>query len=86
MQLTLLPGLARAAATRLQIEAVRIDASVRRTGLGTALLEWAHDYGRERGAVLAQLTTDKSRAEALRFYGRLGYEASHQGLKRSLRD
>jgi GNAT superfamily N-acetyltransferase len=86
MQLTLLPCLARGAATRLQIEAVRIAGSARGSGLGTALVEWAHDYGRGRGAVLAQLTTDKSRADAHRFYGRLGYVASHVGMKRPLLD
>ncbi|HWM74412.1 MAG TPA: GNAT family N-acetyltransferase [Nocardioides sp.] len=86
MQLTLLPGLARGGATRLQIEAVRIAGPARGTGLGTALFEWAHDYGRERGAALAQLTTDKTRADAHRFYDRLGYEATHQGMKRSLLD
>ncbi len=84
MQLTVLPGLARGGATRLQIEGVRIGDSVRGTGLGTALFEWAHDYGRRRGAVMAQLTTDKTRVDAHRFYDRLGYEPSHLGMKRSL--
>ena len=86
MQLTVLPGVARGGATRLQIEGVRIGDSVRGTGLGTALFEWAHDYGRRRGAVLAQLTTDKTRVDAHRFYDRLGYELSHLGMKRSLLD
>lgn len=84
MQLTLLAGLSRGGATRLQIEGVRIADSVRGTGLGTALFEWAHDFGRRRGAVLAQLTTDKTRVDARRFYDRLGYEPSHLGMKRSL--
>ena len=84
MQLTLLPGLARGAATRLQIEAVRIADGARGAGLGTALFEWAHDHGRRSGAGLAQLTTDRARGDAHRFYARLGYEASHHGLKRSL--
>jgi GNAT superfamily N-acetyltransferase len=84
MQLTLIPGLSRGATTRIQIEAVRIARSARGTGLGTAMFEWAHEYGRLRGAALAQLTTDKTRTDAHRFYARLGYEASHEGLKRSL--
>lgn len=84
MQLTLIPGLSRSAATRLQIEAVRIAASVRGTGIGTAMIEWAHEYGREHGAVLAQLTTDKTRDNALRFYRSLGYDHSHEGLKTSI--
>ncbi len=84
MQLTLLPGLARGGAKRLQIEAVRLAPSVRGGGLGTALFEWAHEYGRQHGAIVAQLTSDKSRTDAHRFYGRLGYTASHEGFKRSL--
>lgn len=84
MQLTLLPGLARAGATRLQIEAVRLATAVRGTGVGTALFAWAHEYGRRHGATVAQLTTDKRRADAQRFYRRIGYEASHEGLKLTL--
>ncbi len=81
MQLTLIPGLSRSGALRLQIEAVRVAASARGVGLGTALLEWAATYGRERGASLVQLTTDKQRSGAHRFYESLGYVASHEGFK-----
>ncbi len=83
-QLTLIPGLARAGAKRLLIEAVRLAHSTRGTGLGTAMIEWAHDYGRQQGAVLAQLTSDNSRTDAHRFYEGLGYEATHTGFKLSL--
>ncbi|GGO28516.1 GNAT family N-acetyltransferase [Deinococcus humi] len=81
MQLTLIPGLARQGATRLQIEAVRVSASARGTGLGSALFQWAAQYGREHGATIAQLTTDKRRTDAHRFYERLGYVATHEGMK-----
>lgn len=81
MQLTLLPSLSRGGATRLQIEAVRVASAARGSGLGTALFEWAHDWGRAQGATLAQLTTDAARTEAHRFYARLGYAASHVGMK-----
>jgi GNAT superfamily N-acetyltransferase len=84
MQLTLIPGLSRGATTRLQIEAVRVATVARDLGLGTAMIEWAHQYGREHGARLAQLTTDKTRDDAHRFYGRLGYEPTHEGFKLSL--
>lgn len=84
MQLTLIPGLSRGGAKRLQVEAVRLAASARGGGLGAALIEWAHAYGASRGAVLAQLTSDLSRTDAHRFYLRLGYEPSHQGFKRRL--
>lgn len=81
MQLTLIPSLSRGGATRLQIEAVRVGATTRGGGLGTALFTWAHEWGRERGASLAQLTTDAARADAHRFYETLGYTPSHIGLK-----
>lgn len=84
LQLTLIPSLSRRGSTRLQIEAVRIGPTAQGLGLGTAVFDWAHDCGRRFGASLAQLTTDKSRADAQRFYARLGYEASHEGLKLDL--
>lgn len=84
LQLTLIPGLSRGGATRLQIEAVRVGRWAQGIGLGTALLEWAHAWGAARGARLAQLTTDTSRTEAQRFYERAGYTPSHIGMKRSL--
>ncbi|WP_067436542.1 GNAT family N-acetyltransferase [Nocardioides jensenii] len=84
LQLTVIPGLARAGAKRLQIEAFRVSSSTRGTGLGTALMEWAAAHGAARGATLAQLTSDKQRVDAHRFYERLGYAASHEGFKRPL--
>lgn len=83
-QLTLIPSLGRGAAKRLQIEAVRVAATHRGSGLGAAMMAWAHEYGRSRGASLAQLTTDKQRVDAHRFYERLGYTGSHLGFKRAL--
>ena len=84
MQLSIIPGLSRTGATRLQVEGVRIAASERSTGLGAAMLGWAHEHGRSHGAVLAQLTTDAVRTRAHAFYERLGYEARHVGFKREL--
>lgn len=81
LQLSVIPGLSRAGALRGQIEAVRVRADQRGAGIGTALLRWAVDEARRRGCALVQLTTDKSRADALRFYERLGFLASHEGLK-----
>ncbi|MFX4271668.1 N-acetyltransferase family protein [Propionibacteriaceae bacterium Y1685] len=83
-QLTLIPGLSRVGSTRLQIEAVRVAESQRGSGLGTALINWALDEGRRRGATLAQLTSDGERTDARRFYERLGFVASHVGFKYAL--
>jgi GNAT superfamily N-acetyltransferase len=84
MQLTFIPGLARRGALRAQIEAVRVAESVRGQGLGFAMFTWAVDEARRRGCTLVQLTTDKSRVDAHRFYQRLGFVASHEGLKLTL--
>ena len=81
MQLTFVPGISRNGATRLLVEAVRVDAALRGQGLGRALMEYAHERGRERGCVLAQLTSDKQRPDAHRFYRSLGYAQSHEGFK-----
>jgi GNAT superfamily N-acetyltransferase len=84
MQLTFIPGLARRGALRAQIEAVRVADGLRGTGLGSAMLRWAIDEARRRGCALVQLTTDKSRGDAHRFYRRLGFVASHEGMKLTL--
>jgi GNAT superfamily N-acetyltransferase len=81
MQLTEIPGLARAGATRLQIEAVRVRDDQRGNGVGGAMIGWAVDEARRRGAALVQLTSDAMRTDARRFYERLGFTASHVGFK-----
>lgn len=81
LQLTVLPGLSRGGALRAQVEAVRVAHSQRGKGLGQALLLWAVEESRARGCSLVQLTTDKQRTDAHRFYERLGFVASHEGMK-----
>jgi ADP-ribose pyrophosphatase YjhB (NUDIX family)/GNAT superfamily N-acetyltransferase len=80
-QLTLIPGLARNGAMRAQLEAVRVARSHRGRGLGQAMFEWAIAESRSRGCALVQLTTDKTRVDAHRFYERLGFTSSHEGYK-----
>jgi GNAT superfamily N-acetyltransferase len=84
LQLSFLPGLARRGALRAQIEAVRVSESCQGSGLGTAMMRWAIDEARRRGCALVQLTTDKSRLDAHRFYQRLGFVPSHEGMKLAL--
>jgi GNAT superfamily N-acetyltransferase len=81
LQLTFIPGLSRRGSTRALIEAVRVRADRRGGGLGRRLTEWAIATSREQGAAMVQLTTDASRADAHRFYERLGFVASHVGMK-----
>ncbi|MFE2460003.1 GNAT family N-acetyltransferase [Streptomyces sp. NPDC059402] len=84
LQLTIVPGLSRRGATRSIIEGVRIHGDERGSGLGTQLIEWAIDESRRQGCHLVQLTSDKSRTDAHRFYERLGFSASHTGFKLQL--
>lgn len=84
LQLTFIPGLSRGGAWRGQIEAVRVESGRRGEGLGHRMFEWAIAECRDRGCGLVQLTTDKSRPDAHRFYEGLGFIASHVGYKLSL--
>jgi GNAT superfamily N-acetyltransferase len=86
LQLTFIPGLARGGIWRGQIEAVRVASHRRGEMIGEAMFEWAIQLCRERGCGLAQLTTDKTRPDAHRFYDRLGFAPSHIGYKLTLRD
>ena len=81
LQLTFLLGLSYAGGKRAQIEGVRVRKDLRGAGLGRALISYAIDLARSRGAVLVQLTSDKRRAEAIAFYRSLGFTASHEGMK-----
>lgn len=84
LQISFIPGLSRAGMRRGQIEGVRVAADRRGTGLGRRFLDWAIGRCRDRGCALVQLTSDKRRADALRFYEGLGFRASHEGLKLEL--
>jgi GNAT superfamily N-acetyltransferase len=86
LQLTFIPGLSHRGAWRGQIESVRIAADQRGSGLGRRFFEWAIAQCRARGCRIVQLTTDKSRGDARRFYESLGFAASHDGMKITLRD
>lgn len=84
LQLTFIPGLSHKGAWRAQIESVRVSAACRGRGIGDALMRHALDLARQQGCRTAQLTTDKTRANAHRFYSRLGFVPSHEGMKLKL--
>lgn len=84
LQLTVVPGLTRTGMSRALVEGVRIRRDRRSGGLGARLMEWAADTARDLGCGIIQLTSDKTRTEAHRFYSKLGYVESHIGYKRSL--
>jgi GNAT superfamily N-acetyltransferase len=81
LQLTFIPGLARGGQKRGQIEAVRVASDRRGEKIGEAMIAWALEKCRRESCGIVQLTTDKARTEAHRFYDRLGFEPSHIGYK-----
>jgi len=84
LQLTYIPGLSRGGMRRALVEAVRVRSDLRGQRIGERLMEAAMDRARQRGCSLIQLTTDLRRVDAHRFYQRLGFEATHAGMKRTL--
>ena len=83
LQLSVLISMARRGARRGQLEAVHVRADHRGSGIGGAMVRWAVDEARRRGCALVQLTSQKRRSDAHRFYERLGFVPSHEGFKLS---
>ncbi|WP_062047387.1 GNAT family N-acetyltransferase [Bacillus sp. JCM 19034] len=81
LQLTIIPGLARLGMKRAQIEGVRVDRHFRGQGIGEALFKEAITISKDSGCGLVQLTTDKQRKDSHRFYEKLGFTATHDGMK-----
>ena len=80
-QLSYIPGLMRRGMTRGQIELVHVSDSQRNRGLGSEMMRWALERCREKGCGMVQLTSNKKRLDAHRFYVRLGFQQSHEGFK-----
>ncbi len=81
LQLSFIQYLTYQGGIRAQIEAVRIHKYKRGEGLGETLFKWAIERAKDRNAHLIQLTTDKKRPEALKFYEKLGFKPGHEGMK-----
>ena len=84
MQLTTIPHLTFTGGTRLQIEGVRVKDAFRGRQIGALMIEWAIAYGRSQDCHVVQLTSNRNRKDAVRFYKKLGFEPSHVGFKRFL--
>lgn len=81
LQITFIPYLTYQGGWRALIEGVRVASHLRSSGVGRELFNWAIERARQRGCHLVQLTSDKARPDAIRFYESLGFVASHQGMK-----
>jgi ribosomal protein S18 acetylase RimI-like enzyme len=81
LQLTFIPNISYQGGWRALIEGVRVSADYRNQGIGRKLFEYAINRAKEKGCHMVQLTMDKQRTEAHRFYQSLGFQASHEGFK-----
>lgn len=81
LQISFIPGLPRFGATRGMLENVHIRPDQRGNGLGSHMVQWAVERCREAGCGMVQLTSNKLRLDAHRFYKKLGFEQSHEGFK-----
>ena len=81
LQLTYIPYITYRGGWRALIEGVRVDSSLRSSGIGRKLFAWAIERARDQGCHMVQLTSDKTRPDAIRFYESLGFVASHEGMK-----
>jgi GNAT superfamily N-acetyltransferase len=79
--LTLMPSLTFQGALRMNIEAVRVDSSFRGQGIGEWMFSQVVELAKVEGCKIIQLTTNKKRSDALRFYEKLGFKATHEGMK-----
>jgi GNAT superfamily N-acetyltransferase len=84
LQAAVLPCLTHGGRRRAQFEGVRVSGRLRGTGVGRALVDWSIEWARDHGCGVVQLTTDKRRPDALRFYEAAGFVASHEGMKLDL--
>ena len=79
--LTIMPSLTFIGQTRMQIEAVRVIQKYRGQKIGEWMIQAAMKYGQSKGASIIQLTTSKQRTSAKRFYEKLGFAVTHEGMK-----
>ena len=84
LHLMFLPSLSYQGGLRAQVESVRVDTHYQNQGIGSQMMKWSIERAKMRAAHIIQLTTHKSRADAHRFYARLGFKGTHLGMKLSL--
>ena len=83
-QLTFIPNLTGRGAMRVKVESVKVKAARRSGGIGARMIAFCEDYARMHGAAAMELTSNKTRKDAHRFYERLGFSRSHEGFKKKL--
>ncbi len=81
LQITFIPYLTYIGSWRALIEGVRISSAHRGKGVGSVLFNWAIERAKAKGCLIVELTSDKQRPDAIRFYEKIGFKASHEGMK-----
>ncbi len=79
--LTIMPSLTLQGSKRMNIEAVRVDEKFSGQGIGSWMMQKAIEFAKNNEIKIVQLTTNKKRFDAHRFYERLGFEKTHEGMK-----
>jgi GNAT superfamily N-acetyltransferase len=79
--LTFIQYLTHQGGLRAQVEAVRTNSNYRGQGIGTRVFEYIIDRVKQKNCNMLQLTSDKRRPEAIKFYESLGFIATHEGMK-----
>lgn len=79
--LTFMPSLSFKGSWRLNVENIHVDQRFQNQGVGTWMLQKAMIIGQEKNCKIVQLTTNKKRSRAKAFYEKLGFKATHEGMK-----
>ncbi len=84
LQITYIPYIINKGQYRALIEAVMISQESTGMGIGTKMMKWAIQLAKDKKCCIVQLTTNKKRLDAHRFYERLGLKSTHEGMKLEL--
>ncbi len=84
LQITYIPYIINKGKSRALIEAVMVSQESTGMGIGTQIMKWAIQRAKDKNCCFVQLTTNKKRADAHRFYERLGFKSTHEGMKLEL--
>ena len=86
MQVTFIPGLSMKGSKRCQIESVRIHKDYRNRGFGKKLINKGIEMAKKKNCSMVQLTSNKKRKDAIKFYKNVGFSSTHQSFKLELRN
>ena len=80
-QLSFLQYLTYVGGIRCLVENVHVREDQTGKGIGKQMFQWIIERAKEKNVHLIQLTSNKLRPNAIRFYEGLGFKATHEGFK-----